>query len=95
MNFGGELEGFKARYVKYSDKVEEHGYKKGDKYFGEWSVESSQPHGRYIVISKDGSASLGYYRYPGEYKVGNYIRITGDGEFVVGVNYLQADGLSG
>ncbi len=83
MNFGGELEGYKARYVKYSDKEEEHGFEEGDKYFGEWSVESNQTYGRYILISKDGSIDLGYQFDQDDSKVGNFILLRADSSFFV------------
>lgn len=54
IHWGAPLHGFDDRIVKYSDKPQEHGWGKGVKYFGEWSVKTRQPYGRGIRITSDG-----------------------------------------
>ncbi len=62
LKFGSELEGYGKRYVKFSDKMTEFGWKEGSKYFGEWSEATSRPHGRGILILPNGGAiHIGYF----------------------------------
>ena len=59
--FGSPLEGYDDRYVKFSDKKSEHGFKKGVKYVGEWSKETNKPHGRGVRIKPNGDIGIGYW----------------------------------
>ncbi len=85
--WGTELKGYGDRYVKYSDKKEEHGFNEGDKFFGEWSKETNKPHGRGIYIASIGDIFIGYYNNGDA--PGRYITIHSDGDVDVGEYYLK------
>jgi hypothetical protein len=77
------------RYFKYSDKKQEHGFKLGDLYIGEWSTTTNKPHGRGIHIDSYG-LSIGYFNN-GDY-TGKYTTIYKNGGFDVGEITRDSDG---
>jgi len=86
LKFGSELEGYGKRYVKFSDKADEHGFGEGSKYFGEWSEATKKPHGRGIRIYTSGNILIGYYNNGG-LAPGNYLTIYSNGTVYVGEYY--------
>ena len=81
LKFGSDLEGYGKRYVKFSDKKNEHGFEEeGTKYFGEWSEATKKPHGRGIAIWPNGDICIQYWNDGGD-APGNYIWIHSDGMF--------------
>ena len=86
LKFGSPLEGYGERYVKSSDKKEEHGFGAGDKYVGEWSEDTKKPHGRGILILSNANIYIQYWA-GGVAAPGNYINIFSNGEFKVGEHY--------
>ncbi len=83
LDWGGELAGYGPRYVKYSDKVKEHGFEKGDRYIGEWSVSTKKPCGRGIRLNNRGWITIRYWK-DSEYTDGRFINIDKFDECAVG-----------
>ena len=83
---GSDLEGYGARYVRYSKRNKEHGLGKGVIYIGEWSWETRKPHGRGIRIFDDGHVRIGY-RNNGKFALGKYIDVWPAGKIAVGKWY--------
>ncbi len=82
---------FGPRYVKYSDNREEHGFRSGETYIGEWSIDTNLPHGRGIYIGSR-VIHIGYFNNGDFARTGKDINIWDDGRFDVEEYTEDADG---
>jgi hypothetical protein len=91
LNFNGELQGYGALFIKYSENYEEHNLGKDSKYVGEWSLKTQRPHGRGIHIVPSVHTTIGYWEN-GVQASGNHVIIYSGGDYELNEWYKHKTG---
>ncbi len=84
-------ENYGPRYVKYSNKKAEHGFKEDDTYIGEWSIDTNKTHGRGIKFDSN-YCFIGNFENGLSVGTGKFYAIYNEVVFSVGEFTVDANG---